>query len=328
MKRRIFAVILSCLMVLSLIPFAAFAADEHEHSYTETVVIEATCTTTGIKKLTCACGDTKYEPISKHKLDAGVVKEEADCVTAGSVEKTCTVCGEKVVEEIAPFGHKYAESVKTATCESPAMVGSYCTRCGVLDPEADEPVAIGEKVDHFFKANSKYVFDMGTEDEEDDVAYSKADCTVSGYAFEPCIYCGKLEEEIGKTPDEIAAIADEILTAYYDEAAGHKWNDGVVASGKCDKEGCNGFTHTIFTCTVCGGKTIDLATEKDVPSDDHAANHTYKVSKKEATCTADGKYVYTCSHCGDSYTEIKKKLGHDYDYTVEKEEKATCTTTG
>ena len=324
MKRRIFAVILSCLMVLSLIPFAAFAADEHKHSYTSTTVIEASCTTTGIKKLVCACGDTKYEAIPKHTLDAGVVLEEATCTKAGSVEKTCLVCSEKVVEEVKAFGHLYVETVKPATCARPALVGEFCTRCGEQKPETT-PQEIGEKVDHFYKDNAKFVFDNGTaDDKSDDVAYSKATCAESGYEFKPCIYCGKLAEEIAG--DKTAV---EILAVYYVEAAGHKWNKGVVAPGKCELEGCNGFTHTIYTCTVCGGKTIDLATEKDVPSDAHAANHDYVKKTTKATCVKDGKEVYTCSHCGDSYTIVLEKSGHNFDLTAEPLVKAaTCTTTG
>ena len=46
----------------------------------------------------------------------------------------------------------------------------------------------------------------------------------------------------------------------------------------------------------------------------------------EATCTTDGVLTYTCTNCGDSYTETITASGHDYESTVTAE--ATCTTEG
>ena len=41
--------------------------------------------------------------------------------------------------------------------------------------------------------------------------------------------------------------------------------------------------------------------------------HEYKVTaSKEPTCTEKGSITYTCSICGDSYTETVKALGHDW----------------
>lgn len=54
-------------------------------------------------------------------------------------------------------------------------------------------------------------------------------------------------------------------------------------------------------------------------------DHSYTASTQNATCTADGKTTYTCSKCGDSYSETIAKLGHDY--TAETTE-PTCTTDG
>ncbi|MDD6527412.1 MAG: InlB B-repeat-containing protein [Oscillospiraceae bacterium] len=58
------------------------------------------------------------------------------------------------------------------------------------------------------------------------------------------------------------------------------------------------------TCSVCG-KTETLAVDKIA--------HTYTATVTEATCTEDGKTVYTCS-CGDTYSEgIPAKGHHDED---------------
>lgn len=41
-------------------------------------------------------------------------------------------------------------------------------------------------------------------------------------------------------------------------------------------------------------------------------NHSYSFSENPASCTEDGNKVYTCTLCGDSYTETIAALGHDY----------------
>lgn len=52
---------------------------------------------------------------------------------------------------------------------------------------------------------------------------------------------------------------------------------------------------------------------------DHVHDYTVTITK-EPTCTEDGEKTYTCE-CGDSYTEIITKLGHNY-------EDGTCTNCG
>ena len=61
-----------------------------------------------------------------------------------------------------------------------------------------------------------------------------------------------------------------------------------------------------------------------VENTDHIHSYTSKVTK--ATCTEDGAKTYTCSVCGDSYTETIKATGHKYTSKVTKQ--ATCTEDG
>ena len=57
--------------------------------------------------------------------------------------------------------------------------------------------------------------------------------------------------------------------------------------------------------------------------------HNYQVSKKvDATCTADGYDVYTCSNCKDTYTKTtQQKLGHDFSKKIDHKD-STCTVKG
>ena len=89
------------------------------------------------------------------------------------------------------------------------------------------------------------------------------------------------------------------------KAIGHSYEDTVVAPTE-DTQG-----YTTHTCTLCG----DTYNDSFIPALGHS-NHTYtsKITK-EATCTTDGKRIYTCE-CGESYTEVIKAAGHTYKDTV------------
>lgn len=70
--------------------------------------------------------------------------------------------------------------------------------------------------------------------------------------------------------------------------------------------------------------TISNAVKFTVSS---TCSHTYtsKITKS-ATCTAAGVKTFTCSKCGDSYTQTIAALGHDYKDSITKA--ATCTEKG
>lgn len=68
----------------------------------------------------------------------------------------------------------------------------------------------------------------------------------------------------------------------------------------------------LFVIASCGGKKKDH-------------EHSYTSAKTEATCTEDGKTVFTCE-CGDSYTEKIAALGHNTEKFTAKP--ATCTEAG
>lgn len=57
----------------------------------------------------------------------------------------------------------------------------------------------------------------------------------------------------------------------------------------------------------------------------HIHDYSSKVTK-EVTCTEDGTRTYTCSGCGDTYTEVIPAFEHNYSSAVTKE--ATCTEDG
>ena len=84
----------------TLYKLSPFALDDyHEHSYTKTVLSNATCTTAGTVKYTCSCGDfyTETIPATGHKSSGWIVDKAASIGVKGSKHKECTVC-KKVLE--------------------------------------------------------------------------------------------------------------------------------------------------------------------------------------------------------------------------------------
>lgn len=88
----------------------------------------------------------------------------------------------------------------------------------------------------------------------------------------------------------------------------------VVTEATCTTEGS-----TAVACTVCSG----VLSTGVIP----ALGHSYgEAVTKEATCTEAGVKTFSCSGCGDSYTETITAIGHSYEEAVTKE--AACTETG
>ena len=84
----------------TLYKLSPFALDDyHEHSYTKTILSNATCTTAGTVKYTCSCGDSYTETIlaTGHKSSGWIVDKAASIGVKGSKHKKCTVC-KKVLE--------------------------------------------------------------------------------------------------------------------------------------------------------------------------------------------------------------------------------------
>ena len=84
----------------TLYKLSPFALDDyHEHSYTKTVLSNATCTTAGTVKYTCSCGDSYTEtiPATGHKSSGWIVDKAASIGVKGSKHKECTAC-KKILE--------------------------------------------------------------------------------------------------------------------------------------------------------------------------------------------------------------------------------------
>lgn len=86
------------------------------------------------------------------------------------------------------------------------------------------------------------------------------------------------------------------------------------------------YTYNLDQAVVAGGFNADGTLNTDPPAQVH---HYEVTATKAATCTEPGSITYTCTDCGDSYTETVAALGHDYKATDDDGDTIyTCTRCG
>ena len=248
------------------------------HSYTSQIVTAATCCSTGTKKYTCkTCGNTYTETIAKN----------ANNHTGGTELK----------------------NAKTATCGEAGYTGDTCCKgCSAVITKGSAIPATGS---HSY--NSQIV--------------KQATCNSTGTKKYTCKTCGNTYTETiaknannhtggtelknaknatcteaGYTGNTCCKGCSVVLTKGSVIPATGNHSFGAWKQTKAPT--CTAKGEKTRTCSVCG-KMETLAVDKIA--------HTYTATVTEATCTEDGKTVYTCS-CGDTYTEgIPAKGHHDED---------------
>ncbi len=102
----------------------------HTHSYT-TVETPATCTTSGVKKDVCSCGDeinVVYLPAPGHAYVSEVTKE-ATCLEDGIITYTCSACGHSYTV-VVHVEHSYVQTVIEPTCTVDGATVYTCSKCG------------------------------------------------------------------------------------------------------------------------------------------------------------------------------------------------------
>ena len=334
----------------------------HEHDYEATAHQDATCTEDGFDTLICSiCHDQKTEviPATGHTESGMVEVTAATCEKDGLKQNTCTECGTVLGSETIPAtGHTESGMIEVtpAGCESNGLKQNTCTECGTVlgtetipatghnyggfvttvEPGCEEDgvetstcANCGDTIERSIPATGHnygdwIVEEEPTEDSEglkykecancgnritEDIPpieqhvhdYAETDrvestCTAAGYITYTCAECGESYNEplalAAHTPGEWVTVSEPT-----EEAEGLKQQ----------------------SCTVCGS----VVAEESIPKLEHT--HSYEKTVTDATCTEDGKIVYSCA-CGDSYEEIIKATGHQYGEPVT--ENATCENAG
>ena len=223
-----------------------------------------------------------------------------------------------------------AHTAKNATCTENGNSAYWsCSGCDKLFSDADAANEIKE------------IPEIKATGHKTELQNAKnATCTAEGYTGdEVCTICGQTIKK-GETIEKVA----------------HSYNDGVVTTEPtCVKEGVK-----TYTCKVCGGSytesiakvahKTELKNAKDATctADGYTGDeictvcgqtikegqtveklkHTYDdgVVTTEPTCVKEGVKTYSCTVCGDSYTESVAKVEHKTE--LQNAKAATCTAEG
>ena len=274
-----------------------------QHSWNDgEVTTPATCTTDGVKTYTCkVCSETKTEPIkaSGHSLTK-VEAVAATCTEGGNNEYyTCSVCkkvfkADKTTETtvadetLAALGHKLTKTeAKAATCTEAGNSEYYtCGNCGKFFSDADGKNEIAK--------DSWVIKALGH-----DFTGAWVNTDAAGH-YHKCSRCDATDTVVkhtfnGKPCNE----EDKCTVCGYVKAAGvHAWGTAEYKWGD-DNMSC---TATV-KCTNCEAVETDAAA--------------IGISTTPATCTVDGKTVYTATFSSELFTTQTKevtieKLGHTY----------------
>ncbi|MCD7864729.1 MAG: CAP domain-containing protein, partial [Clostridiales bacterium] len=213
--------------------------------------------------------------IHAYELDESA-STAATCTKDGENVYVCSVCSDSYSVSVPAIGHNYEAAVTAPTCTKSGYTTYTCSVCGD-SYIADETAATGHTLSEAVVENK--------------VA---ATCTKDG-SYDSVVYCSACGEELSRTT---------ITT----KATGHTAGEAVTENHinpTCVDEGSY---DSVVYCSDCGEElsrvTVTIAA---------TGIHTYVLDENAsiaATCTEDGKNVYVCSICGDSYTENVSAAGH------------------
>ena len=265
-----------------------------QHSWNDgEVTTPATCTTDGVKTYTCkVCSETKTEPIKApgHTVVEDAAKEPTCTETGLTAGKHCSVCNEVLeAQAVVPAkGHSMTKTdAKAATCTEPGNNEYYtCGNCGKFFSDADGKNEIAKDswvikaLDHDFTG-----------------AWVNTDA--AGH-YHKCTRCDATDTVIKHTFNgKPCTEADNCTVCGYAKAPGvHAWGTAEYKWGN-DNMSC---TATV-KCTNCEAVETDTAI--------------IGIDTTPATCTVDGKTVYTATFSSNLFTTQTKemtidKLGHTY----------------
>ncbi|MBE6807554.1 MAG: hypothetical protein E7527_06100 [Ruminococcaceae bacterium] len=239
---------------------------------------------------------TKTEDyVCTHSYTSAVTKAPT-CGATGVRTYTCSLCGDSYTETIAATGNHTYDNACDASCN---VCGATRTATHTYSGDCDTSCNVCGALRLLINADHTYDNDCDTTCNV--CGFTR---TVAGHAYDnacdpTCNNCGAVREADHSYKAEVTApdcenggyttytctVCGDSYKDNYTQAAGHKYDNACDAS-----------------CNVCG--------ETRTPAD-----HNYVESvMANNNCGTDGMVKYTCSVCGDSYTEVLPATGnHRYD---------------
>ena len=323
----------------------------------------ASCTAPGTATYNCiahtgenACGVAITVTLAKTQHEYVTNTEPASCSKEGSITVSCSVCGNKLVDNMATakLPHTYEEIKTDATCTQAGYTTFKCKVCNHSYDRFDSnplPHSYTTKVTaptcttagyttHTCQCGFSFKDNFVEAKSHTYAGVVKApSCTEAGYTTFTCA-CG--ESYVGNpvSPNghvwgswEVVSGADgdiirrtcqtnsEHTEEYSIPAGGHEFNTDSpsdITTGNCKEEG----TKT-FKCT----KHTDCGVEITVKTELGAHAWT-QWTKQDATNTADGSWSRECTLCDTKESHVIPAGNHSFKETPDSVEAATCSKTG
>ena len=276
------------------------------HTVVNDAAVEPTCTTDGKTEGShcSACGTVivaqETVPATGHTEEV-IPGKEATCTEAGLTEgKKCSVCGEILVaqEEIPMVPHNYVDGV--------------CTACGAEDPDYVAPCthettetknAVAATCTEDGYTGDTVCTDCGETLQTGSVIPATGHTVVTDAAVEPTCTTD------GKTEGSHCSVCGTVIVAQETvPATGHT----VVEVPEVPATEASAGTTAGTKCSVCGEILSGCET---IPPLSHEHVWDGGVETKAPTCTEAGEKTYTCS-CGETRVEAIPAKGHSYKVTV------------
>ena len=206
-SKKMLAILMTVMMLLSVAVPAAFAVDECEHNFVSKATVEPNCTERGYTIQVCtkceAVRQTNYVPALGHTNDEGVTVE-ATCSTYGGTLYTCSVCGAETFEKdkyAVPTGHNMSDWYYVEYTDGFAKK-RYCQNEGCTQSEFEKN---GEEINVYYKVEFVNAFvspkgDDGHYVEVDGTTLAKTDAYVTETLETQYVLKGSKAEFTGKTP--------------------------------------------------------------------------------------------------------------------------------
>ena len=271
----------------------------NNHSYTSSITKEASCSQAGVKTYTCSiCGDKYNEAIAT--LAHTVVTDDAvapTCTKSGLTQGThCSVCGKVLTAQtqVNAKGHSYNSVITTdSTCTHAGIKTFTCSECGASYKQSialkEHTVATDEAVAPTCTKSGltqgSHCSVCGT------VLTAQTQLNAKGHSYTSVVTTDSTCTQAGVKTFTCSACGDT-----YKQSIALKEHTAVTDSAvepTCTKSGLTQGTH----CSACG-KALTAQTQLN------AKGHSYtSVITTDSTCTQTGVKTFTCSACGDSYTQ-------------------------
>ena len=295
----------------------------HTHDYSASVTTNPTCTSAGVTKYTCDCGDNYTEntpsALGHDYASTFTVDKKATCTTDGTKSNHCSRCSAKINITVIPKrGHNLKDtSVKTAaTCLESGVMNQSCANIATNEYEACSytTTRVIQALGHNFSQITQY---------------KAPTCLTTGNdSYKQCVTCNKYfagDAAVNSTGGE------NNTNSFTIPQLGHNYNVVVTRDSTCTDTG-------IMTYT-CQNDTSHYYTEV-INAKGHSFTATIaedKYIKSGATCTDKAVYYKSCVRCGlsskgqtgESTFTSGSALGHSWNattYTWASDGK-TCTAT-